>query len=220
MTLYIIPLHPYFTFSTFMLHEGAREKRSGATNRGTQRESECTKDSFSCNIRGKKSTQAAFTTGCSCREPSLFDQDNLFSLPALQYLAYHFIICPLAKLFHFWSTWWDSSYSLLIWEIREMGVKMQQNGENVSLFPSPLLTVRWSRLELKDRRRKEIIMSGINGLKFLTSANKWLTSEAFTVVWYITICKTVFYWHLSHEGIWMPRGSNSNTLIGFLEKKK
>lgn len=93
----------------------------------------------------KKKAQAAFTT--HWREPSHFDQDELFSQSALQYLAYLFIICPLAKLFHFWSTWWDSSFLVLILEIREMGGKMLQNREDVSFFSMLSLTLWKSHSE-------------------------------------------------------------------------
>lgn len=179
-----------------MLHweaEGAREKRSGAPNRRMQRKSDCTGTSFSYNIQKIKG-QAAFTT--HWRELSHYDQNNLLSQSALQYLAYLFIICPLAKLFHFWSTWWDSSFLVLILEIREMGGEMLQNTEDVSfllcslwLFKKLLrvitATVNWNILRM--------------GMKSTNWSIKWLTREAFldwkkkSVVWEITMCKNVLY---------------------------
>lgn len=89
---------------------------------------------FSCNIRrggGGGKRKAAFTVHEAAES---FHHKSLFSMSALRYLAYHFIICGLAMLFYFWSMLWENSYFRLIWEIREMGVKIKQKGKDVSFF--------------------------------------------------------------------------------------
>lgn len=159
-TLYIIPLHLCFSLPHFLYAALRGWRGEGEKVRGTKQEDAEGIRMYRSLIQlqhSEKKAQAAFTT--HWREPSHFDQDNLFSQSALQYLAYLCIICPLAKLFHFWSTWWDSSFLVLILEIREMGGKMLQNGEDVSFFPSSLwhiekvvlsnkATVNWDILRL------------------------------------------------------------------------
>lgn len=137
MALCIIPLHLSSTLSHFLYAALGGWGGEGEKVRGNKQENADGIWTHSSLIQLQHlEKKTAFTTHWSCSELWLFDQDNLFSLSALQYLAYHFMICTLAIVFHSWSQWWERSYFVLIWEIREMGVKMTQKREDVSFFPS------------------------------------------------------------------------------------
>lgn len=141
MDLCIIPLCLSFTLPltlTFsMLHwgnEGTREERSGQQT-GEHRGNQNVQGAFSAATLSKRKKQILQHTETAANWGSLIRPTSSHPSP-LQYLGYHFIICIFAILFSSWSTWWDSSCFVLIWEIREMGVTMKHNWEDIS-FPSP-----------------------------------------------------------------------------------
>lgn len=135
-TLYIIPLHLCFSLPHFLYAASRGWRGEGEKVRGTKQEDAEGIRMYRSLIQlqhSEKKAQAAFTT--HWREPSYFDQDNLFSQAALQYLAYLYNL-PSRKTLPF-----------LVYVMRQFllgaylrdkrnGSKMLQNGEDVFFLHS------------------------------------------------------------------------------------
>lgn len=150
MTLYIIPLHLPFTLFYFLYaawKEGlwGQGERSGATNRRTQRESECTETHSAATFRKKhpssfydvlklqraeplRSGQPLLSVCTAVLSLSLYNLPSRKTLPFLVYVMRRFLLCA----YH---------------EDKGNGSKNAAERRGCLLFSKPSLTVRWSYLE-------------------------------------------------------------------------